>query len=92
MHVVLTYDVVDNKRRTKFHKKLKRYLLPVQKSVFEGVLPVLQYQQVLDLVHAELDLSTDSIRIYSLCKNCVGLVEALGTAPELEDPEAPIIY
>ena len=36
MHLVLSYDVVENRRRARFHKRLKRYLLPVQKSVFEG--------------------------------------------------------
>ena len=36
---IICYDSPSNKRRTKLHKLLKNYAVPVQKSVFETFFP-----------------------------------------------------
>jgi len=84
-------DVVQDKRRSRFFKKLKRLLIPVQKSVFEGQLGPRELTKVEALIHRELDLETDSVRIYLLCGGCKGLIRTHGVAAELPDPDAPVL-
>jgi len=88
---ILCYDVVENRRRSKFHRKLKRYLVPVQMSVFEGRLTPQALGEVEELVMAELDLTTDSVRLYPLTSAGRGMVVTFGTAVQLPDPDAPVI-
>ena len=91
MHVVLVYDIVGNRERQRFHKRLKRLLVPVQKSVFEGRLGARELGRVETLVHRETDLDTDAIRLYSLCRSCRGLVRSWGIGPSPPDPDEPVI-
>lgn len=82
MEVVLAYDVVNDRRRARFHRRLKRLMVPVQHSVFEGELTPRTLAQVEALIHRELDLGEDSVRLYSLCRPCAGLLRCYGTATE----------
>ncbi|MBF0585473.1 CRISPR-associated endonuclease Cas2 [Prosthecochloris sp. N3] len=74
MHFVLvTYDIQNDRRRTRIHKILTGFGRAVQYSVFECFLSdddVLllrrKLQQHMDPKHAE-----DSIRYYFLCRSCV---------------------
>lgn len=91
MYVILAYDVVEDRRRGRFFKRLKKYLVPVQKSVFEGNLPPARLARVQELVHKELDLETDSVRIYQVCKGCRGLIVQMGVAVVPREEEEPII-
>lgn len=83
MRYVLAYDVVSDSRRARFYKRLKRYMVPVQRSVFEGELPPPRLAAVEALIARELDLNTDAIRLYPLCRACSGLVRSYGVAPEI---------
>ena len=38
MYLLLCYDILGNARRQQLHTRLKAFLRPVQKSVFEGPL------------------------------------------------------
>lgn len=91
MYVVLAYDVVDDRMRRRFHKRLQRYLVPVQKSVFEGELPPGKRDDVEALILRELDLEVDAIRMASLCQSCRGLTRTWGSSVELPDPRKPIL-
>lgn len=91
MHVVLTYDVTSDSRRNRLFKRLKKLLLPVQLSVFEGELPPAELARLEQLLGRTLDLQRDSVRVYALCRSCAGLVRSYGVAPELPDPDAPLI-
>ena len=91
MHFVLAYDVVNDGKRTRFFKRLKRYMVPVQKSVFEGDLDPRRLEKVVALVHRELDLAEDRVRIYSLCAACAGLVRSYGVMPAFPDPREPVV-
>ncbi|MCB9796298.1 MAG: CRISPR-associated endonuclease Cas2 [Alphaproteobacteria bacterium] len=90
MRFVLAYDVVGDRRRARFFRRLKRLMRPTQKSVFEGELSPRELVAVQRLVHAELDLGEDAVRIYTLCRGCQGLVRSYGVMPEPLDPDAPI--
>lgn len=81
--MVLCYDVEDNRRRGRLQRRLKPYLLPVQKSGFEGELKHGLLDQVLGLVRRTVDLEVDTVRIYVLRRGCqastaAGLTEAVG--------------
>ena len=91
MYRVLAYDVVVNRRRTRFHKRLKRHLVPVQKSVFAGDLPASGQVAVERLILRELDLETDVVHLLSLCRACRGLIQTWGPVPILGPATDPII-
>lgn len=91
MRLVVVYDVMDDGRRRRLHKKLQRLLVPVQYSVFEGDSVDRVLTDVEDLVCRELDLGVDDVRIYRLCEACAGRVRHHGVALPVEDPDVPIV-
>lgn len=78
--VVVSYDVVDDKRRTKVMKTLAGYGRWVQYSVFEcEVRPadLIRLQERLrQIIHEE----QDDVRFYILCDRCLERVTTLGKA------------
>ena len=78
MHVVVTYDVPVDKRRTKIHKALKSYGQWMQFSVFECVLTRAEYARLRNRLNALIVPAEDSIRFYFLCECCQGKVERIG--------------
>jgi CRISPR-associated protein Cas2 len=66
MFTIVSYDVVDDKRRTKVLKLLKGYGTHVQYSVFECYLNQHQFAKLRRELRALIDLSTDSVRCYRL--------------------------
>jgi CRISPR-associated protein Cas2 len=91
MHVVLCYDVAKNRRRARLFRRLKRYLAPVQKSVFEGRLDPTKLDRLLGLVQREIDMETDTVRIYLLCGGCRSSSLLVGTARPCLDDDDPRI-
>jgi len=78
--VLVTYDIENDRRRTKIHKLLEGYGSAVQYSVFECFISDEEYaemrlrlQRLLDVNHPE-----DSVRYYVLCRTCVERVEIDG--------------
>ena len=69
MFVVVTYDIPDNRRRARLHKKLKSFGRPVQYSVFEAILNRADLARMEKTVRAEIK-DEDSVRFYFLCKQC----------------------
>lgn len=80
MHVVLAYDIPDDRRRTRLADRLTELLHRVQKSVFEGEVDEALLEKVYRCVEEEADFAEDSVILYRLCKNCLATVEYLGTA------------
>jgi CRISPR-associated protein Cas2 len=78
MHVVVTYDVPEDKRRTKIHKILKSYGQWMQYSVFECNLNETQYARLRARLDKAINPQMDSIRFYFLCACCQGKVERIG--------------
>jgi CRISPR-associated protein Cas2 len=91
MFLIVCYDVVADKRRNRLFKRLKGYLEPVQKSVFEGRLPERRLDALRSLILETIDPRVDTVRIYSLCNGCRGLVELIGTAAPVPDPAQDFI-
>lgn len=90
MRYVLCYDVSHDRRRTRFFKRLRGHLTPVQESVFEG--EGADLGRIEELVHAELDLRRDSVRIYRLCAGCARAIRLLGVSAPVTDGGDPLVF
>lgn len=79
MFVVVTYDISEDKRRTKIHKILKSYGQWMQFSVFECCdLTETQYAKLRSRLNKIIKPDQDSIRFYFLCACCQNKVERIG--------------
>jgi CRISPR-associated protein Cas2 len=78
MNVVITYDISEDKRRTKIHKVLKSYGQWMQFSVFECDLTETQYARLRSRLSKLIKPEQDSIRFYFLCACCKNKVERIG--------------
>ena len=87
-YIVVCYDIVENRTRTRVMKRLKEYLPHVQKSVFEGEISEPDLQKMRQVVESELDLLTDTVRIYRLCRRCVPSTEIIGLGEYVESEDA----
>lgn len=77
MFVVVSYDISEDKRRTKIHNILKSYGQWMQYSLFECNLTKTEYAKLRSRLN-RLIKSDDSIRFYFLCSCCQGKVERIG--------------
>ncbi len=66
MFTIISYDIVDDHRRTKVMKMLKGYGVRVQYSVFEAVLDAREFRELSDQLRQLIDPAQDSIRCYRL--------------------------
>ena len=78
MHVVVTYDIPEDKRRTKIHKILSSYGQWMQFSVFECSLTAAEYAKLRNRLDKQIVPDRDSIRFYFLCECCQSKVERIG--------------
>lgn len=83
MHVIVAYDIPVDRRRNRLSRGLEGFLVRVQKSVFEGELPDQRLEALYELIDTEIDPDEDSVRIYRLCRRCVGSVEVLGLGTQI---------
>ena len=75
--LVVSYDISDDRRRTRVMNLLRDYGRHVQYSVFECQLTQGQIRKMKKGISLLVD-PADSIRIYYLCKEDVDRVELLG--------------
>jgi CRISPR-associated protein Cas2 len=66
MFTIISYDVVQDKRRTKVAKCLLGYGTRVQYSVFECHLTATQFAKIQSELRDLIDVTTDSVRCYRL--------------------------
>jgi len=78
MFVVVTYDISEDKRRTKVYNALKSYGQWMQYSVFECDLTRTEYAKLRSRLAKLIKPDEDSIRFYFLCACCQGKVERIG--------------
>jgi len=83
MFIVIAYDIVQNRRRTRLMKLLKRYGAHVQKSVFECRLDERRFLELKTKIQQEIDPEQDRVRYYDLCARCQRMIEHIG----MEDPD-----
>ena len=75
--IVVAYDISDDKRRARLHRKLKKYGMGVQYSVFECILTQKQITEMKKMIDKHVDKKQgDRIRYYFLCLACRNRIEA----------------
>jgi len=91
MFVMISYDIVEDKKRLKLMKFLKDYGDRVQKSVFECNLSPETYDQVKSGVEKIINKRKDRVRYYRICKGCVDKVEISGWGEVTEEEDFLVI-
>ena len=66
MYILIIYDIVNNKRRYRFAKKIKGYGFRVQRSAFEAFVSDRLYLKLMKEVPKIIDSESDSVRIYRI--------------------------
>lgn len=88
--VVVAYDISDDKRRALLHRKLKKYGLGVQYSVFECLLTQGKLQEMKKMVKSTIKKKQgDRVRYYFLCESCRKRIEA---TDGVIDQDKPVIF
>lgn len=77
MFVILSYDVGE-KRVGKISKIAKKYLSPVQRSLFEGFLNETQLAKLKKEICGQINTEKDSVVFYKISNNSCLLVDELG--------------
>lgn len=91
MFVVISYDIVDDKKRLQVSKLLKNFGNRVQKSVFECRIDEKQYLDIKGKLEKIIDMENDSVRYYSLCQRCIESISISGWGTVKEDEDVIII-
>lgn len=85
VYIVISYDIEDDRRRTKVMKTLKNFGQWVQYSVFECDLTKEQYLKLSRRLEKLIDSRRDSIRYYFLCEKCAGKILRVGGVSPRDD-------
>lgn len=83
---LISYDVVDDRRRRRVMEALKDYGRRVQYSVYECGLDPEGLEELWGRLKAEVDEREDSVRGYALCARCEGAVKIAGKGDRYEEP------
>ncbi len=85
MMITVSYDIVDDKQRTRLAKKLLNFGQRVQYSVFECNLTKKQIAEMKKQILPLLNKDQDSLRIYRLCDTCRKQIESFGIKKSWDD-------
>jgi CRISPR-associated protein Cas2 len=88
---VVSYDIPDDRRRTRVARLLEGYGTRVQKSVFEAHLDRRGYTDLRKRLDRLLNSDEDSVRFYRLCRECRETVEAIGRVGVTPEPGLMIV-
>lgn len=89
VYILVIYDIVSNKRRTAFAKKMSGYGFRVQKSAFEAMIVEKLYRKLLEEIPRLINKEEDSVRIYRITGQ--GEVSLFGVNEQIKDEEVIII-
>ena len=91
MFVVVSYDITSDQRRNKIANILKDYGVRVQYSVFECILEMNKFKEMLERILKVYNNLEDTLRIYHLCKTCNKAIKMFGIGKVTEDKDVYII-
>ena len=93
IRILITYDIADDKRRTKISSILEKYGKRVNESVFECELKEAVKKEILikELIK-KLNIKTDSLRIYNICDNCLVKSKELCKNPQPFERESVYFF
>lgn len=79
MFWVVSYDIVDDRRRARVHRALEGFGQRVQYSVFECELKPEDLDRLIKQLRRLIKVKEDQIRYYPLCQSCVSKALVVGT-------------
>jgi CRISPR-associated protein Cas2 len=91
MLILVSYDIVDDRRRTRLAHTLKDFGRRVQYSVFECSLEEAQVERMEAKIARLIEPAEDRVRIYRLCVACRARVVLLGQGELTTDPDFYLI-
>jgi CRISPR-associated protein Cas2 len=86
MFTIISYDIVQDRRRTRVMKLLKGYGTRVQYSVFECDVTPQQLAAIGGEIRELIDMNTDSVRCYALDADAVERIQIMGIGRVTTDP------
>jgi CRISPR-associated protein Cas2 len=89
--IVVSYDITDNKRRSRIAKALKGYGFRVQDSVFECHPDEREYEEMKKELEKLALKEDDSLRYYQLCGNCQLKVQVVGIGEVTDEEDVVVI-
>jgi CRISPR-associated protein Cas2 len=89
--IVVSYDIPDDRRRSRLAHALKDWGDRVQLSVFECLLQVDDLVKLRARILTLIDLEKDNVRIYALCETCRNKITVHGKARLTDDPEIYVL-
>jgi CRISPR-associated protein Cas2 len=91
MITLITYDITEPKRLNNLRGFLKEFGLRTQKSVFECDIDADALKRIRAYCRDNLDIASDSVRIYKICNRCIGKVVISGTGLKITQLDYTII-
>ena len=92
MLCIVSYDIPDDRRRTRLHKKMKDFGVRVQYSVFECVInKKIIYERMMSTIAEVIDPVEDSVRVYPVCAACLKMIRVFGKGEVTHDEPVYII-
>lgn len=89
LFVLIIYDIIDNKRRTRFAKEMCGYGFRVQKSAFEALIEDNLFAKLLKEIPMLINDEEDSIRVYRMTG--YGEVDLFGVNQKIEAEDVMIV-
>lgn len=90
VHVVISYDISDDGKRTKVANLLEDYGKRVQYSVFECRLDAKALEKLIATLEPFVE-GGDSIRVYQICETCLKKVILMGRAELTEEVKFHVV-
>lgn len=86
-HIIVSYDIHDDKRLARIGHLMKDYGERVLKSVFECNLTDSMFHEMKHRVEKIIDHMEDSVRYYFLCDKCLKIMEISGKGTKFRHDE-----
>jgi CRISPR-associated protein Cas2 len=90
MFYLVSYDIPDDKKRTRMAKTLRDFGERVQLSVFECILDDILFKRMISRV-SKIISEDDSVRVYGLCAKCQEAVKVFGRGMVTKDENVFIL-
>lgn len=91
MYIIISYDIADDRRRTKTANILEDYGDRVQYSVFECIIDQKLLDKMTNRLQKVINIEEDSIRIYKMCNECYNKITILGKGEISKNEDVYII-
>jgi len=91
MLVLVSYDIKDDKTRTRLALKLLDFGPRVQYSVFEADVSDKEFIKLKQMLGKVKLAENDSVRLYQLCQTCFGKIKIWGKGEATKDKDIYIV-